>query len=513
MTHCRQGLAVLAAFLLAAAWASASSAHPASDVAPQRVVIDSTDYQSVQQLLANTQIMVVANVESVTTDRSASQPAFLVTLKAQNVLRGHVGRKFDVLQPRVARPQTDQVAQLPLRKGHMYLLLLARPPGAGPYFLVGGSAGEFAYNGTTRRFTKLATAAPWEDTDFPLSLAKAGAAAMPESTEPSWLNPGGATGPQAVSWSSMTNDLGINLTDVTCPRENLCMFAGEVTPPKPGAVVPAVAASTGPFTAQANVVGTTTTFPPSSTSTSGSFVACAGAALCVLSSADGVYVTTDPTAAHWTLEVAPSPGYYFGQVACPTVSFCAVATGSGVLVSESPSSGSSAWTYVPIGTAGQTISCPSPQLCVAGGYGNATVGGWIETSTSPLVPASWHGGPTPHPSFAQHSGQYGVTGISCPSTAFCVAAVLAGEPLVSTDPAGGVGTWTEATNGSMDNPGFAACTTTGQCSVTGVGSFTARSEAPGPGVTGYPLPGVSCISTAFCVTVTDDQLAVAAGAD
>ena len=83
MTHQRQMLAVLAGFLLAAAWASGSSAHPASHVAQHPVVIDSTDYQSQQQLLANTQVMVVAMVESVGIDRSApaSQPAVLVTLQ------------------------------------------------------------------------------------------------------------------------------------------------------------------------------------------------------------------------------------------------------------------------------------------------------------------------------------------------------------------------------------------------------------------------------------------------
>jgi hypothetical protein len=513
MTHRRQTLAVLAGFLLAAVWASGASGAPASHAAQHQVVIDSTNYQSEEQLLANTQVMVVARVESVGIDRSApaSQPASLVTLRVDDVLRGHVGRKLVVAQPR-ARPQAGPVVQLPLRRGHTYLLLLARAPGAGAYFLVGENAGEFAYNSASGRFTRLDASAAWEDTDFPLSLAKAGAAAFAESTQPSWLNPGGPAGPQAVSWSSMANDLGMSLTDVSCPSEALCVFAGEVAPPHPGVVVPAVAVSTGPFTPQANVIGTTTTFPPSSSSTLGPFVACAGSALCVVSSADGVSVTTDPTGAQWTLEVAPSSQYSFGQVSCPTVSFCAVATGSGVLVSESPSSGPSAWNYISIGTVGQAISCPSQQLCVAGGYGNVTVGGWIETSNSPLVPSSWHGGPTPHPSFAQHSGQYGVIGISCPSTAFCVAAVLGGEPLVSTDPAGGVGAWTEATNGSMDNPGFAACTTAGQCSVSGVGSFATRSGAAGPGIAGYPLPGVSCLSTTFCVTVTDEQLAVAAGA-
>jgi hypothetical protein len=508
MTHRRQGLAILAGLLLVAVLAPASSAHGASGPAQHKVTVDSTNYQSVQQLLGNTRVMVVAKVESVTPDRAASQPASLVTLKVRDALRGHVGKQLVVAQPRAVKPQAGQEVQLPLRRGQTYLLLLARAPGADAYFLVGGTAGEFTYNSTTRLFTRLDTSAAWENTGFPLSLAKAGAAAMTETTQPSWLNPGGSAGPLAVSWSAMTNDLGMNLTDVACPSENLCLFAGDDSAPSPGVVVPAVAASNGPFAPQSNVVGTTTTFPPSSNSSSDSFVACATAALCVLSSPDGVYATTDPTAAHWTPEVAPSSGYSFGQASCPTVSFCAVATGSGVLVSGSPSGGPQAWQYIGVGPLGQAISCPSPQLCVAGGYGDTSVGGWIATSTSPLVPSSWHGGATSHPSFAQHSGQYGVIGISCPTTAFCVAAVEAGNPLVSTDPAGGVGTWTETTTGSMDNPGFAACTVAGQCSVSGVGSFTAEKGAPGPGIVGYPSPGVSCASTSFCVTVADNQLAV-----
>ena len=270
--------------------------------------------------------------------------------------------------------------------------------------------------------------------------------------------------------------------------------------------------STGPFTPHGSVVGTTTTFPPVRTARGPSLRVLASG-LCVLSSPDGIYATTDPTATHWTLEVAPSSEYSFGQVSCPTVSFCAVTTGSGVVVAGSPSGGSSAWSYIRLGSEGlQAVTCPSPELCVAGGSGDATVGGWIETSTDPLDPASWHGGQTKHPSFAQHSGQYSVSGISCPTTAFCVAAVVGGEPLASTDPAGGVETWTEAANGTMNTPGFAACTTAGQCSVSGVGSFVAKGGAPGPGIVGYPLPGVSCVSTTFCVTVTDDQLAVGAGA-
>jgi hypothetical protein len=311
----------------------------------------------------------------------------------------------------------------------------------------------------------------------------------------------------------MGNEMGLNPTDVSCPSENLCLCAGDISPPSPGEEVPAVAVSTGPFTPHGGVIGTTTTFPlTTNPSTSWSYVACPGPTLCVLSSADGVYATTDPTTAHWTLEVPPSPGYFFGQVSCPTVTFCAVATGAGVLVSGSPPSGASAWIHIRLSAPGlNSVSCPSPRLCVAGGNSDTTVGGFIESSNDPLVPGSWSGGPTKHPSFAQHSGQYAVSGISCPTTAFCIAAVVAGAPLVSTDPAGGVGTWNEAAN-ETNSLGFAACTVSGQCAVSGVGAFRASGGAPGPGIVGFPLPGVSCVSTSFCVTVTDDQLAVGKGA-
>jgi hypothetical protein len=516
MTHRSHVVAVLMGTLVAATWASGPAwSRPASHTVRHGVVIDSTDYQSEQQLLANTQVMVVATVESVRTDRAAptSQPASLVALRVKDVIRGHPGKQVVVEQPRGAKTPNGQVGQAPLQKARTYLLLLAREPDTRSYFLVGGDAGEFAYNTTTQKFTKLDASATWEQSGFGLSVAKIGANVFPESSQPSWLTSPGTPGPAAISWSSMTNDLGLSLTDVSCPSETVCVFAGSISPPTPGEQVPAVAMSTGPFTAQSSIVGTTTTFPPSSNPL-WSFVACPSPTLCVLSSVDGVYVTTDPAAAHWTLEVAPSSDYGFGQVSCPTVSFCAVVTGSGVLVSGSPSTGPSAWSYIGLGQNGlQYIACPTPELCVAGGSGDVTVGGWIETSTDPLAPATWHGGATTHPSFAQHSGQYSVSGISCPTTAFCIAAVDGGQPLVSTNPAGGVATWSAVANGARDlggaeSPGFAACTTTGQCSVSGVGSFRAGAGAPGPGVVGYPPTGVSCVSTSFCVTTADNQLAV-----
>ena len=378
MTYRRQMLAVLAGFLLAAAWASEASAHPASHATQHPVVVDSTNYQSEEQLLANTQVMVVAKVESAAIDRSApaSQPALLVTLEVHDVLRGHVGRMFVVAQPGAARPQAGPVVPSPLRRGHTYLLLLARSPGAGAFFLVGGNAGEFSYSGTTRRFTKLDTSAPWEISDFPLTLAKAGAAALPESTEPSWLNPGGPAGPQTVSWSSMANDLGMSLTDVSCPSEDLCLFAGEVTPPDPGVEVPAVAASNGPFTPQANVRRDDHDLCPHSDSTSDLRLVCGCGSLRLVVRRrrvchDGPHHSALDARGCAITQVLLRAGVLpEGLVLCGRDRLRRARLRVAV---ERPS----AWNYIHIGTVGQAISCPSPQLALR-----------VATATPPWVAGS-----------------------------------------------------------------------------------------------------------------------------
>ncbi len=514
MTHRRQVLGALAGCLIAVMWASGSSAHSARHIERHAVVVDSTNYQSLDQLLTDTQVMVKATVESVGMDHAApaSQPASLAKVRVEDVVRGHVGKQLLIWQPRSAMSPIGQVAQTPLQRGSTYLLLLAGIPKTKDFFIVGGKAGEFLYSKKTKTFTTLDPSATWEQSNFTLSLAKTGAGLYPAGgpPQPSWLkNPVGSAGTPTISWSAMVNDLGLNLTDVSCPSVRLCVFAGTLQSASNQVEVPAVAVSTGPFAPHDSIVGTTTTFPPTENFGNTS-IACSGPTLCVLSSADGLYATADPTTSHWTLVDPSSSDYSLGQASCPTVSFCAVTTGSGVLVSDSPLGGPSAWRYIGLGPGGlQSISCPSPRLCVAGGSApDASVGGWIETSTDPLVASSWFGGQTPSPQSAQHSGQYSVTGISCPTAAFCVAAALGGDPLVSTNPAAGVKGWIEVANGGSDGPGIAACTTLGACSVTGVGSYRASAAGAGPGIVGYPLPGVSCVSAAFCVTTAGNLIAV-----
>ena len=60
----------------------------------------------------------------------------------------------------------------------------------------------------------------------------------------------------------------------------------------------------------------------------------------------------------------------------------------------------------------------------------------------------------------------------------CTAVVVAGAPLVSTDPAGGIGTWNEGAN-ETNSPGFAVCTKLGKCTATGVGSVRRDGAATG----------------------------------
>ena len=152
VTHRRQTLAVLAGFLLAAAWASGASGAPASHTTQRQVVIDSTNYQSEEQLLANTQVMVVARVASVGIDRSApaSQPASLVTLKVDDVLRGHVGRTARC--PRNPRPDLKRVqwfsCRFPWRPLHT-CCCSPEAPGAGGLLPGRRERREFAYNDTT----------------------------------------------------------------------------------------------------------------------------------------------------------------------------------------------------------------------------------------------------------------------------------------------------------------------------------------------------------------------------
>src|ERR1700722_18912714 len=136
-------LAVLFSCMTAGACASSVSTTPARVHARPGPIADSTMYGSVAQLLAATQVFVVATVTSRGTDVSAptSQPASLVTVDTDTIIRGKSARRIVVWQPDGRGSQSRPVQ---LQVGQRYLLCLARDPGTGLFFVVGGSAGEFA---------------------------------------------------------------------------------------------------------------------------------------------------------------------------------------------------------------------------------------------------------------------------------------------------------------------------------------------------------------------------------
>ncbi|HSC20484.1 MAG TPA: hypothetical protein VLC07_02035 [Solirubrobacterales bacterium] len=160
----------------------------------------------------------------------------------------------------------------------------------------------------------------------------------------------------------------------------------------------------------------------------------------------------------------------FGM-SCPSSSLCvAVGANNTIATSTDPTGGASEWNVVHPGVGSdaiatnyrqiRSVSCPSPQLCVA-----VTFEGLVYTSTDPTGPASsWSiadlspEGPNVH-----------LYGVSCPAADFCAASAARAKVLTSTDPTGGAASWRET-------------------------------ELEGP----MELRGVSCTSAALCVAVGDD---------
>ncbi len=317
-----------------------------------------------------------------------------------------------------------------------------------------------------------------------------------------------------VAWAAIVNDLDVNADSVSCPSTTLCVFTGEATQFY-GQRERAVAASTGPFVPGRSITGHLIDLPQ----TTGNndffgpwFVTCPRTTLCLVSSPDSIYATASPLTGPWTIQLAAPPGAGFSDVSCAGTTFCAVILGSHILISKSPLGGASTWATSGLpqisdqGAWLDALSCPSPQLCVAGGS-SGTVGGWIETSTDPAGGSqAWSGGPIVHPLSAQHSGEYSITDLSCPTTSFCLAVGDGGPLYVSTNPTGGPTTWqfvstTYSPYSYEAAPGVAACGVDGSCSVSGTGTFQSIPGAPGPGFAGFPSSQVSCATVSLCLSV------------
>ncbi len=252
-------------------------------------------------------------------------------------------------------------------------------------------------------------------------------------------NPTGGSG----AWSAARVDAGnLPLLGVSCPSASLCavLDQGEVltsTNPIGGA---------GAWAYSDAVAELEDPVHPSVGA-----ISCPSASLCVAGDGEGdILTSTNPTGGpgSWTLskvdpEVPGEPSIITG-ISCPSASLCVATDWSGrVLTSTNPTGGAPAWSVASVNSGSHdpatesallTVSCQSASLCVAlDSHGSSVL-----TSSNPTGGAgAWH---------LADIGDEGspIFSVSCPSPSLCVVGGW-GRYYASTDPLGGGGAWPRQT--------------------------------------------------------------------
>ena len=252
-------------------------------------------------------------------------------------------------------------------------------------------------------------------------------------------------------------------------------------------------------------------------------VACPAATLCIAVDRRGDILTSrSPAAApsSWASATIDPPGTGLTGVACASATLCVAVDGQGsAFVSGDPSAGAAGWRASAIdpGHALTGIACPTAELCVATDDDASVV-----TSTDPTGGASaWtrstidnqvsysclkYGEPCPPASFS---------GVSCPSSAACVAGDDFGSAWTSVSPGAGASSWHSAGVNSFAAYGsdqYSPCPTAGlQCIMVGGGEGGEISIAKDP-IAQAPtdpwrphdvsvlLDWIGCPLTTLCVT-------------
>jgi len=268
---------------------------------------------------------------------------------------------------------------------------------------------------------------------------------------------GGAGAARAADWSGL--QLGgaaekVALFGISCPTASLCVAVGANN---------TVASSTDPSGGAVawNVVNPGAgSIPIGSNFRQIRSISCPSAQLCVSVSFEGlIYTTTDPTgeAAAWQVtDLDPEgPNIHLYGVYCPTASFCAASAGGAkVLTSTDPTGGAAAWSTTQLEGSMELrgISCASSAFCVAVGDNGdntrpePTDQALALSSTNPLAGA-WEKVTFP--------GRQHLFGVSCPSAQLCVSGDELGNLLVATDPSSGA--WHQIDGGGSVQITDSAC--------------------------------------------------------
>jgi hypothetical protein len=288
-------------------------------------------------------------------------------------------------------------------------------------------------------------------------------------------------------------------------------------------------------------------------------ISCVSTALCVAVDNSGAVVdSVNPTSATPAWQVADVDGSNaFTGVSCPTVSLCVAVDDVGnVISSTDPNGGDAAWHVVSIdpGQDFTSISCPGTFCVATDGDGRVattiyatggppqwkilelgdqflvftgvscvglqcvavdTRGEDFVSATDPFDASGWTSNHI-DPTTDFFGDQSSLTGISCPSTSFCVAVDDAGNAVTSTDPISGP--WTpELINGhhTIGGIGLSAvsCASAAFCAaVDGIGEVTMSTNPTGgpsawiqPDIdSDNPIYGISCPTASFCVAADTD---------
>lgn len=233
-------------------------------------------------------------------------------------------------------------------------------------------------------------------------------------------------------------------------------------------------------------------------------VSCApGTALCVAGDRRGRLLSTaEPShgaGATWRPTRRPIGGT--AALSCPSTNLCVGVDARGIVTSTEPAAGR--WRSTPIGGPIEfdAVSCaPAQPLCVAGGINNSDgdiFQNAFEVAVATSPPNRWV--------TVNLNGPSVMTGVSCPSTSFCVG-VGNGYVAVSRDPGNGrAATWqVRSLGGGAVRWADVACASNALCVLVG-GSAVAVSTDAGASWEVTPLKAdlthVACASERMCVAL------------
>jgi hypothetical protein len=235
---------------------------------------------------------------------------------------------------------------------------------------------------------------------------------------------------------------------------------------------------------------------------------CAGLSQILLGS-DGV------SAAQWATEITtPDLTSYLDSLSCAPASTLCVANDPGLddlLTAADPAAGQSGWTSGKLFAAvvPTALACPSQSLCIGAGtevYASSDPAGGVTTWTVNQLPGE--------PASA--------VGVSCPSVSLCVVTRQDGSIDTSTNPAGGAGAWNAAQLVPGHALGLPVCSAAPRCFIPDADTANTvyTSADPTGGAQAWTVSSGTpafysgaCPTTSLCVTVHGSEIATTTNPD